>query len=154
VQELWEAKRSPKIFASGMLDAEFVLSRLKEAGIPSSALSGERCSQSTAENALFTSAVLYPQGVRKVLLVTDPPHMLRSLWMFRSYQFSVIPHLSPTPPQHNAPKRLVTMLREYVGLASYKLSGVFEPRTTEQLANPPTEVVEKFSSWNCRLSQP
>jgi uncharacterized SAM-binding protein YcdF (DUF218 family) len=48
-EELWQAQRAPKIFASGMLDAEFVVEQLQANGIPKTALAGEKCSQTTNE---------------------------------------------------------------------------------------------------------
>lgn len=74
--QLWQAKRAPSIFASGMGDAPQMIELFRAKGIPRQMLGGESCSQSTEENALFTAAVLHPQGIWQILLITDPPHML------------------------------------------------------------------------------
>jgi uncharacterized SAM-binding protein YcdF (DUF218 family) len=149
--DLWRAKRAPQIFASGMLDAEFVISQLKDNGIPGSVLRGERCSQSTEENALFTAALLGPQSVKKILLVTDPYHMQRSLQQFRTVGFEVLPYLSPLPPKLTPIEQLTILAREYAGFASYTLSGKLNPRTDTNLQHPLDWVTQRMTDWGCRL---
>jgi uncharacterized SAM-binding protein YcdF (DUF218 family) len=151
VKQVWQTRRSPPIFISGMLDAQPMIEQLKGDGIPGKKLGGESCSRTTVENALFTEAALYPQGIRKILLVTDAPHMLRSLLTFRSLGFTVFPHFSPLPPHLNSRDQSIVVLREYLGLVSYALLGHFKPRTVQELNNPPAEILEKFSSWKCRV---
>ena len=149
--ELWLAKRAPQVFVSGMMDARPIVERLKEMGLPSPKLGGEGCSQNTKENALYTSAILYPQGVRKIILLTDPYHMLRSLLLFRSVGFTVFPHLSPLPPQWDSLQRIQIIARECLSLIKHWLNGYFQPRSISEIEHPSTEVVQKFSSWNCRV---
>jgi len=151
VEKLWEQQRSSKVFASGMLDAEFMLEQLETNGIPKTALSGERCSQSTEENALFTSAVLYPQQVNKILLITDAPHMLRSVLLFRASGFEVIPHPVSLPNHWSAPRQSQLLVREYLGLLKYHFTDHFRERTVEELRNPPPDVTRKLVEWNCKL---
>lgn len=134
--ELWQAKRAPLIFASGWGDAPPIAKLLNQKGLPPQAIDGEPCSRTTEENARFTAAILQPQGVKKILLVTDPPHMLRSLLTFRSLGFEVIPHPSPRPPQLNARKEAFLIVREYLGLVSYGVLGRFFPREA-----PPADTV-------------
>jgi uncharacterized SAM-binding protein YcdF (DUF218 family) len=150
-KELWEDNRAPKIFISGMLDAKYMVPLLQEVGIPASALSGEECSQSTTENGLFTMAILRPQGIHKILLITDPPHLLRSLLIFRTAGFTVIPHASPLPAQWGTKQRLLTVVREYAALAKYALSDRLHPQTSAAMDSPPTEVSAKILDWNCRV---
>jgi uncharacterized SAM-binding protein YcdF (DUF218 family) len=150
-QQLWQTRRSPRLFISGLVDARWLVDQLKQSGVPATGLGGENCSQTTEENALFTQAVLYPQGVRKILLVSDPLHLLRSLLMFRSVGFTVLPVASPLPPQLSVHQRLGMILREYLGLADYALAGKFQPRSHAQLENPTAEVLNRFSAWNCRV---
>ena len=148
-KDLWKADRAPRIFASGMLDAKGVIQFLEESGVPGKILSGEECSQNTEENGLFTSAILYPQGIRKILLVTDSPHMLRSLLIFRSFGFAVVPHSIPLPAEWSFSKQIYTLFREYLALASYSFTHRFHKRDREELEHPPTEVVKKIAAWNC-----
>lgn len=151
VEELWQAKRSPKVFVSGMLDAQPIVEFLQSDRIPGSALSGESCSQTTEENALYTAAILRPQGIKTILLITDPAHMLRSVLMFRSFGFVVTPYLSPLPPQWSPRDRLVQLGREYLAFAKYALTGRFKPRPASVVEQPPAAIFEKFDSWNCRV---
>ncbi|MBW4469130.1 MAG: YdcF family protein [Stenomitos rutilans HA7619-LM2] len=150
-EQLWREKRSPKIFASGMLDAEFIIEQLKNNGIATQALNGERCSQTTEENALFTAAVLRPQNIQKILLITDPPHMLRSVLSFRASGFTVIPHTSPLPSYWEPERSVPVLLREYTGLVSYAITNRFRQRSPSELEHPPIDVMMKLKTWNCKL---
>lgn len=151
VEKLWQQQRSSRVFASGMLDAEFMLEQFQTNGIPKEALSGERCSQSTEENALFTSAVLYPQQIQKILLLTDAPHMLRSVLVFRGSGFTVIPYPIPLPAHWSAHRQSHLLLREYLGLLKYAVTDQFRQRSVAELQNPPEEVSRKLVDWNCKL---
>lgn len=140
---LWSHQRAPLIFVSGVDDAPKIAAQLRDAGVPNQAVRGEACSRTTEENSRFTSALLYPQGVRRILLVTDTPHMLRSRLVFQRYGFKVL--AAPCElPQHWRPiQRSILALREYSGLISYALMGRFQsrlpleaaPATLEQLKN-------------------
>ena len=138
--ELWKAHRAPLIFVSGVGDAPPILQQLEAAGIPHQALSDESCSRTTEENALFTAKLLQPQGVKRIVLVTDPPHMLRSLLTFRSLGFKVIPHASPLPPDLAQAEKAMIVFYEYMGLVSYGLRGHFLPQAPE--ARPQVAMLE------------
>lgn len=150
-EKLWHDKRSPTIFASGMLDAEFITEQLRHKGIPKEVVSGERCSQSTVENALFTSALLHPKQVEKILLITDAPHLLRSVLLFRSFGFTVIPHSISLPSEWSSLRQLLVVLRESIGLIKYAVTGEFKQRNATEIDTPPAEVKRKLVEWNCRL---
>ena len=151
VYQLWQTERAPRVFASGMMDAQPIVERLRQKGLPGSSLSGEGCSQTTEENALYTAAILYPQGIRRIILLTDTPHMLRSLLLFRSVGFTVIPYLVPLPEQWQTLHRMTALLREYIGIVHYALMGRFHQRSTAELEHPSSALLEKFTSWNCRV---
>jgi uncharacterized SAM-binding protein YcdF (DUF218 family) len=151
VNSLWKSKRSPDIFASGMLDALEIINRLKEEGVPAQALSGERCSQTTQENAQFTSTLLRPRKLQTILLVTDTPHMLRALLLFQSFGFNVIPYPASLPPTLDVSKQMRSILREYVAIGSYALTGQFNKKSTTELDSPPSDVTEKLKNWKCEL---
>lgn len=125
---LWEAQRAPLIFASGWGDAKQIADLLKQEGVPAQAIDGEPCSRTTEENARFTAAILQPQNVHRILLVTDPPHMLRSLLTFQSLGFEVVPHTNPLPRRLNTKTKAFLVFREYLGLVGYGLRGRFLPR--------------------------
>ncbi|OLP20472.1 hypothetical protein BST81_00225 [Leptolyngbya sp. 'hensonii'] len=147
-QSLWQARRASRIFASGMLDARMLVQTLEEIGIPGSSLAGEECSQSTEENAAFTNAVLRPQGIQRILLVTDGPHMLRSFHIFRSFGFQVIPHPLALPAQLSYPARWGVVLRESLALIKSFFSGQFKLQPLEHLQTSP-EVTQKIQAWGC-----
>jgi len=138
-EELWREQRSPLIFASGRGDALEIADDLMAHGVPASAVDGEPCSRTTEENAQFTANLLQPKGIHRILLVTDPPHMLRSLLTFRSLGFEVVPHPSPLPYYLAGKKRAFLIFREYLGMASYGVMGRFFPReSTQPVATTPT----------------
>jgi uncharacterized SAM-binding protein YcdF (DUF218 family) len=120
---LWQAKQAPKIFVSGHGDAARLVKKLEGEGIPRQALDGDDCSLTTEENARFAANILMPQGVKRIILVTDPPHMLRSLLTFQSQGFTVFPHPSPLPNTLSYREKLIITFREYGGLISYLLKG-------------------------------
>ncbi|WP_035985140.1 YdcF family protein [Leptolyngbya sp. KIOST-1] len=129
--ELWQQQRAPLIFASGRGDAIEIGQMLEAAGVPAAAIDGEPCSATTNENALFTAALLQP-GVRRLILVTDPPHMARSLLTFRSLGFEVTPHPSPVPNGIDDRNRRFLVLREWAGLIGYGIMGRYFARETEE----------------------
>ena len=126
--QLWKAERAPLIFASGMGDGQEIAHLLQEQGIPQDAVSEESCSRTTEENAIFTASKLYLRHVQRIILVTDPPHMLRSDLTFRGQGFDVIPHLNPFPKELSEKKKGFLVFREYLGLVSYKLQGRFDAK--------------------------
>jgi uncharacterized SAM-binding protein YcdF (DUF218 family) len=104
----------------------------------------ERRSRDTWENALFTKALLDPQPGERWLLLTSGWHMPRAMGVFRKVGFEV----EPWPVDYrtasdwdalwlfDAPaeglKRLDTVVREWVGLLVYRLTG----RTDELVPGP------------------
>jgi uncharacterized SAM-binding protein YcdF (DUF218 family) len=152
-EKQWQTKRAAKIFASGMLDASEIVEHLKDNGIPHQAISGEQCSQSTEENAIFTSEILKPQKSQKIVLITDQPHMLRALLTFRSFGFTVIPHASLLPSGWSSRQQILLIAREYLGLAQYAVTGRFKPRTQIQLKVLSAEASNKVSDWKCLIRQ-
>lgn len=126
--QLWRAKRAPIVFASGRGDAEEIAERLQAQGIPQSAIDGEPCSRTTNENAQLTASSLKPRRVQRIILVTDPPHMLRSVLTFQGQGFDVIAHPNPFPRTLSEKKKGFLVFREYFGLVSYKLQGRFDAK--------------------------
>ncbi|MEO1743626.1 MAG: YdcF family protein, partial [Cyanobacteria bacterium J06629_9] len=110
-------------FVSGTGDAHSMVELLREEGLDPAAVDGENCSRTTKENALYTAQILKPQGVERIILVTDAPHMLRSHLTFRNVGFEVIPHPSPFPPGFSRYSKQVIGLRETAGFVAYGLLG-------------------------------
>ena len=113
--------------------------------VPEEAFLLEGQSQNTYENAVYTREMLDEAGINKILLVTSAAHMPRSVKLFESQGFEVIP--APTdfrvteadwrflfeaepieqvfhwiPDAYNLYVTTV-MLKEYVGMAIYGLRG-------------------------------
>jgi len=151
VDQLWRKQRSPYIFASGMLDAHEILGRLKDKGLSRQVMGGESCSQTTEENAHFTAVLLHPREVKKILLVTDAPHMLRSMLVFRRFGFTVIPHVVPSTAGLDNGQQLQLMGREYLALADYTFTGRFNTRSSEEMVRATEDVVQKLRNWKCQM---
>lgn len=133
--QLWQEKRAPMIFASGITDSPRLLAMLRDKGIPNDALKGEGRSLTTYENAQFTADLLLPQGVRRILLVTDGSHMLRSLLTFRAFGFEVIPVFSADPEHLDRQGRTKLVLREYLGLLGYGLMGRYNHQNSRAVSS-------------------
>jgi len=136
--DLWRAQRAPLIFPSGRKDAPLMFDLLRQAKPPIDldAIAGEPCSLTTEQNAQFTAAILWPQGVRKIILMTDQPHMRRSQLTFESFGFKVIPHVIPFEFNNRAKKNFV-VIRESLGLVSYGWQGRYDPKEI-----PPVSIIE------------
>ncbi len=63
---LWSDHPNLDIFVSGMTDAPEIMRLLKEMGVPEDQIKGERCSQSTWENGLFSQLLLDPSEKKKL----------------------------------------------------------------------------------------
>lgn len=137
--ELWKAKRAPRIFVSGFFDAYDLTPQFQAKGIPPQAIDAESCSMTTWENAIFSAAILHPQGIRRVLLVTDEPHMLRSLLLYRANGFTVIPAPNPLPTDYGFKATAFLTFREYLGLIGYTLQGLFDPKRSPEIDEPKLE---------------
>jgi uncharacterized SAM-binding protein YcdF (DUF218 family) len=138
--DLWNAKRAPLIFVSGINDAPKMLEMFSDRGIPAIALDGENCSLTTAENALFTAAILQARNMNKIILVTDGSHLWRSLLDFQAQHFQqVIPIASSFPAGMSRADKTILVAREYFFLIT---SGLYQ-RFTGQ----------RSTSWNSPDSQ-
>lgn len=128
--KLWQAKKAPLIFVSGRGDAIEIIKLIEKAGIPTKIVDGEHCSLTTKENAVFTSTILNSQVNKKILLITDPPHMWRSLFLFREQGFQVIPQTSTLPVSLDSEQRAFLALKE-----SFLLLDYFSFKNKHQMVN-------------------
>lgn len=134
--KMWQAKRASKIFHSGTGDTPRMLQLLEEKGIPKEVLDGENCSMTTPENAMFSAAILQAQGIKRILLVTDPPHMWRALLNFSDEGFSVIPYTSPMPTNLGFLDQYILIVREYLFLISTHVTRLFYGQHPQELNSP------------------
>lgn len=71
-------------------EAEGMARWVRAAGVPESALRVDRQSASTRENAARAAEILFPEGRRRVWLVTQRFHMRRALRLFRRAGFDAM----------------------------------------------------------------
>jgi uncharacterized SAM-binding protein YcdF (DUF218 family) len=76
-------------------EARVMLRLAVEAGVPASACVLEEESRSTWDNARFSARLLRERGARRVVVVSDPYHLLRARQCFRRQGWEVA--MSPAP---------------------------------------------------------
>lgn len=115
--------------------AEEMAKFLRSSGIPAQNIWLEARSYSTYQNARYTAHLLRIRGIRRIVLVTEGYHMLRSELCFRNQGLEVIPapidfhskEWSYDPfdylPSATAIRYNDQVLHEWVGLAYYWLTG-------------------------------
>ncbi len=135
------------VFANGTPEAPLVARYFEEIGIDKGRLVVEDRSRTTAENAVFTAALVKQKPGERWLLVTSAWHMPRAIGAFRKVGFAVIayPVDSRTGGGANAwrfftsvsegLRRLDVAAKEWAGLVAYRLGG----RTSELFPGPPTD---------------
>jgi uncharacterized SAM-binding protein YcdF (DUF218 family) len=140
------ARRYPKariVFSGGSAnllwddsakEADVALSVFEELGVAKERLTAERLSRNTVENAQFVKAVANPKPGERWLLVTSAFHMPRSIGLFRKAGFAVEAypvdwHASQSMAWSfssialNGLERTELAMREWIGLAAYRLTG-------------------------------
>lgn len=146
--QLWQENRARSIFVSGMTDAPRLISLIREMGVPESQINGERCSQNTWENALFTRVMLSNQKIHRVLLVTDKPHMARAATVFRNFGFEVVPY--PISSDLSV-EQVQSQFRELLGLFAYGASGKLTSPSPELITSSTATAKVKIKEWDCGL---
>ncbi|MDD2046922.1 YdcF family protein [Pseudomonas putida] len=93
----------------------------------------EERSRTTWENAQMSARILLPEGIKRVVVVTQAWHMQRSRWSFEQAGFTVVPapvgflgrdHARPFGgwlPESKAMWQSGQLLNEAVGLLGYRL---------------------------------
>jgi uncharacterized SAM-binding protein YcdF (DUF218 family) len=149
--QMWQDQRAPQIFVTAHGNLIKMEQLLQQRQIPTSILNGTNCAMTTYDEAQSTAAILGPQGVERIILITDPPHMLRSLLTFRGLGFTVTPHIMPLPAGLSAAERSLLALREYPGLLSYALLGRFSQDTSD-LKQPSAKTLQEIERRKCYIS--
>ena len=106
--------------------------KFADLGLSPDRLRLEAASRNTAENAAMTRALLTPEAGQRWLLVTSAYHMPRAVAAFCAAGWT---GLIPYPVDYRSPgdgagwrfsenaDALATALREWIGLAAYRLTG-------------------------------
>ena len=116
-------------------EADYAVSVFERLGIAKNRLTMERGSRNTQENAEFSKALVAPKAGERWLLVTSAFHMPRSVGVFRKAGFAVEPYpadwrtggrmdkLGSSTFASQGLDHTDTALREWIGLAAYRISG-------------------------------
>jgi uncharacterized SAM-binding protein YcdF (DUF218 family) len=132
--KLWRSGAAPRLAFSGgnvgPLRAARAMAKVAQvAGVPEALILVEAESLDTRENAANSARLWQPLGVRRVVLVTSPPHMLRARLAFEKVGFVVVPapafaaRLDLSGPSFGRAATLQAELSEYLGLVWYALRG-------------------------------
>jgi uncharacterized SAM-binding protein YcdF (DUF218 family) len=129
---------------AGATEAELAGRLFESFGIPKQRVILEGKSRDTDENARFTKELVFPKPGERWLIVTSAHHMPRAVGSFRGAGFPVEAFpvdyrtrgaadlLRPFATLGDGLRRTDTAVREWVGLAAYRLTG----RTTELFPAP------------------
>ena len=140
------------VFVSGMSDAPIILNYLAEMGVPEKHLAGERCSQSTWENALFLDAIMREQDKETVILVTDESHLLRAYLVFKGFGLDITPYrVSQEQGSLVSPKQAWGNLREYIALIAYAGNQKLWPKDENERKINAYQAKQKIADWGCSL---
>lgn len=108
----------PRGHREGPAEAEGMARWVRAHGVPEEALRVDRRSTSTWTNALRAAEILLPEGRRRVVLVTQPFHLRRSLFYFRRAGFEARGFLIEDSIQYRRPLAgLRWVVREYAAWA-------------------------------------
>ncbi|MBK8252902.1 MAG: YdcF family protein [Polyangiaceae bacterium] len=83
----------PRSARGSVAEAEGMARWVRRAGVPDSALRVDRKAASTLENAQRAAELLFPEGRRRVWLVTQPFHLKRAIYLFRRAGFDPLGHV-------------------------------------------------------------
>jgi uncharacterized SAM-binding protein YcdF (DUF218 family) len=133
-------KAMPVVVSGGSGPSKIVMADvmrdvLRRAGVPDAMIWTERRSKSTYDNALFTAELLRAKQIRRIVLVTEAHHMLRSDLCFRKQGIEVVPSacnyryilFSGQWQDFFPSSKMITSnedtLHEWMGLVWYRVSG-------------------------------
>jgi len=117
--ELYRLGGAPLVVATGGVtlgapraEADALAEGLHAAGIPEVII--ERESRTTAENAHFTAALLFPRSARRIWIVTQPFHGRRAALLFRRAGFEPhVWHIAESIEYQQRRRALRWLVREY-----------------------------------------
>ncbi|HIK46871.1 MAG TPA: YdcF family protein, partial [Leptolyngbyaceae cyanobacterium M65_K2018_010] len=120
---LFEAGRADQLLIMGQSGARRVFAELEQRHLATDRLTSAVCARTTKHEAELAVAALGDQGFKRILLLTDQPHMLRAWLTFKGFGFTVTPWMEPLPNWVAHHERSFLAIREYLGLISYALLG-------------------------------
>lgn len=129
VVQLWEAGRAPIVgVTGGKLEGdrftEAATSRryLSDRGVPASAIVAEESGRSTWESLANLAPLLRAEGVRTVVVVTNPYHLQRSLLSARELGFAATGDATDSNPLPGS-VAVTRTIREGIGVAVGRIVG-------------------------------
>lgn len=93
--ELYNAGLAPVVIPTGGIgpypptEAEAIAKVMMARGVPRSSIVLETHSTSTQESAVLTAGIAQQRGWRRIIIVSDPYHLIRASWLFSEYGFDV-----------------------------------------------------------------
>lgn len=140
--ELYREGYAPHVAVTGGVgdgdvysEAAVAADYLRERGVPAAAIVGEDRGRSSLESIRGVAELLAAQHISRVLLVSDPPHMLRILHMAQAAGLEA--YGSPTtgsPAVGSLRSQVRYMLRELVLYDGYVWFGMAPPLTRHALS--------------------
>lgn len=110
------------------------------------------CVRTTKQEAESAAAALGSRGLKKIVLITDTPHMLRAWLTFKGLGFTVMPHAEPLPANVGSRERSLLAIREYLGLVSYGVLGRFSGQSPNTLPEVAKAVSDIFPADRCFMT--
>ncbi len=123
------------MFRKSAREAQVARRLWSELGVPESRMVFEDQSRNTFENALFTQRLVHPQKDERWLLITSAYHMPRAMGIFRALGMDPVAYpvdyrtygttedWRPPGDASLAIRNFETALREWFGLAAYRITG-------------------------------
>lgn len=150
--QMMAAGRADQILVMTRHPAKQVLQDLQQRNLSPHGLTSAICIRTTQHEAESAASILGAQGIRRIILITDQPHMLRAWLTFQGYGFSVIPHMVAIPDWVAHQERSLLAIREYLGLMSYGLMGRLQTPAPDQLETIWAEAAAHFPPEYCFLT--
>lgn len=94
-------------------------------GVPARDILIEDKSTSTYENLAFSKSIVEAAGVKKILLVSDPLHLKRSVEIAKTLGYDVVPSATPTTRYRGLTSRIKLLAQETYFYAVYLIGSLF-----------------------------
>lgn len=144
--------RSPNLLIMGRSQGGDVLKALDQRDLSPNLMLSAVCVKTTKQEAESAAAALGTRGLKRIILITDTPHMLRAWLTFKGLGFSVVPHSEPLPAEAGKRERSLLAIREYLGLISYAGLGRFQGKSADTLPQVAREMAKDFPADRCFMT--